>query len=157
MGNPQQQPQQPQHPQQQGPQISPRQLLASIEEEATTGWCLLTSMILMRVRLDQEGIGREGRNALLGLWHDNYVKSNVERWKQQLNLPQNRMAAMQNGGTLDDLLDRLDQVPEELNQKFGTFIRNGADRPVETVAEAVEEFKALQGAAEEENNRTYNS
>lgn len=130
-------------------QVSPQQILASVEEDATTGWTILTTMILLRVRLDREGATKEDRNALLDFWQDAYVEKNVQQVKNLLDQPQNRMAAMQQGGTLEQLLDRLDRLPTELRQKFGTFILNGADHPVESIAEAVEEFRALQNVAKQ--------
>lgn len=129
------------------PQIAPVQVLSAIEEEATTGWCILTSMVLLRVQLDRQGATKEDRNALLDFWVENYVEENVDEWKKELNNPQNRMAAMQQGGTLEKLLNRLDRIPSELRQKFGTFLLNGADHPVESIKEAVDQFRALQNAA----------
>jgi len=130
--------------------ISPVQVLSAIEEEATTGWCILTSMILLRVQLDEHGASKEDRNALLDFWVDNYVEHNVEQWKEQLNNTQNRMAAMEQGSTLKKLLKRLDRIPSELRQKFGTFILNGADHPVDSIKEAIDQFRALQNAAKQQ-------
>jgi len=145
-GNPQQQAQgQPQR------QISPVQVLSAIEEEATTGWCILTSMVLLRVQLDRQGASKEDRKALLDFWQESYVDTNVQRWKDQLNNTQNRMAAMQQGSTLENLLNRLDRIPSELRQKFGTFILNGANHPVDSIKEAVDQFRALQNAAKQQN------
>lgn len=136
---------------QQGKQISPVQVLAAVEDEATTGWCVLTTMIMTRVQLDQEGASMEDRKALIEFWHDSYVKSNVKQWKEKINTAQNRMAAMQQGGTLDQLMTRLDKLPNELRQKFGTFIKNGAENPVSSIKEAVQEFRSLQKAAKQAN------
>lgn len=147
-GNPQGQPQgQGQGVQQ---QISPVQVLSAIEEEATTGWCILTSMVMLRVQLDRQGATKEDRNALLDFWVENYVEHNVQQWKDQLNNTQNRMAAMQQGSTLQKLLKRLDRIPGELRQKFGTYLLNGADHPVDSIKEAVDKFRALQNAAKQQ-------
>lgn len=138
-------------PQGQPRQVSPQQILASVEEDATTGWTILTTMVLMRLRLDREGASKEDRNALLDFWQDAYVEPNVEQVKTLLDQPQNRMAAMQQGGTLDQLLNRLDRLPSELRQKFGTFLLNGADHPVDSIKEAVEQFRALQNVAKQKS------
>jgi len=142
------------NPQQGGPQrqVHPQQVIASIEEDATTGWCILTSMILLRVRLDREGATKEDRNALLDFWQGAYVEQNVEQVKGLLDQPENRMAAMQQGQPLDQLLDRLGRLPNELRQKFGTFLLNGVDHPVGSIKEAVEQFKALQNVAKQKSN-----
>lgn len=143
-GSPQSQPNgQPQR------QISPEAIFAGIEEDATTGWCILTTMLLLRVRLDREGATKEDRHALLDFWQDAYVTQNVEQVKTLLDQPQNRMAAIQQGGTMEELISRLDRLPDELRQKFGTFLLNGADHPVDSIKEAVEQFRALQNVAKQ--------
>jgi len=106
-------------------------------------------MILLRVQLDREGATKEDRNALLDFWQGAYVEKNVEQVKGLLDKPQTRMAAMQQGQPLDKLMDRLGRLPNELRQKFGTFLLNGVDHPVGSIKEAVEQFKALRNVAEQ--------
>lgn len=142
---------QPQSPQ--GGQISTVQVLAEIQKSATTGWNIMTTICLTRTMLDREGASEEARRKMLDWWAETYVDKNIEKWKQKIDNPESRMAAMNRGGSLDQLIQRLNQLGDEIRSQFGTFILNGVRDPVESFGEAVDRFTALQGQASDQAQR----